>query len=92
MRAAFSREQDEKLFVANGIWQTANRFAEQRTTLANFTLHIRQISSRQFEAECWLNRAVIFLPNSVCRQLFSAQTKFGEIDLGVEMHIDLPEP
>ncbi len=33
----FSQEQVEKLFLANGIWQTANRFGKLRINLVNFT-------------------------------------------------------
>jgi len=43
----FFRAQDEELF-----WQMA--FGKQGIIkLVNFTLHIGQIPSAQFEAECW---------------------------------------
>jgi len=46
-------KQDDKLFVTNAVQQMANSYGEQRIKLVNFTLHIRKISSAQFEAEYW---------------------------------------
>jgi len=52
-------------------------FGEWRINLANFTIHIGQISSAQNVGE--IDQAK-FLPKALCLWLFAWGTKVGEID------------
>jgi len=72
----FLHVQDEKPFLANRIWQMANRFGEGHINLANFTSHYMQ-SLMQNVGEI---EQGIFLPKAVHRRLFAWRTKFSEID------------
>jgi hypothetical protein len=52
-------------------------FSEFQINLANFAMHIGQISLAQNVGKIKLQ---IFLPNAVRRKLFAWPTKVGEID------------
>jgi len=45
----FFLEQDEKVFLANGVWKTANKFG----TFGEFYFTYWANSSAQFDAEGW---------------------------------------
>jgi hypothetical protein len=44
LRQKFLSEQDEKLFLSNGEWQTAHRFGKQHTDLATGTPIFKNVS------------------------------------------------
>ena len=72
-----SRAQDEKLFLANGVWQTAHRFGKWRMDLANLAQIYLVMKGCNVENLLMKLNGKFFAKR---RRLFAWRTKFGEID------------